>query len=242
MQARYERKFIINEIQKKAINAAFAPLFEADRHQVKNASYPIFSRYYDTFALDFYNQKIDGEFEHIKIRLRQYSKEFNNKNTCFLEGKYKENENQFKFRSLLDPKLDYYNPVNWIQSSNAQSLYLAHIVDLCSLIPTCNVYYDRTVYETWIEGQFVRLNFDYNICYMMPNEFELTDYIYKTRQSIGHDATILEVKTSSRELPNFITQIFRQYDVMEKRFSKYTESMLKLTQLTGDQGVNAKWN
>jgi hypothetical protein len=242
MQARFERKFIINDIQKSALWQAIHLLFETDKHQINRNSYPVFSRYYDTHNLDFFDQKMDGEFEHIKLRLRQYSNEFKLGQKCFLESKYKENEQQFKFRINLDPSSNYLNPLSWLENTSPQNLNLFKIINIASVVPTCNVFYERTALETWLHGQFIRLNFDSNICYLYPNEFEANDYVHKARQTLGHDATILEVKTTSREIPPVIMQIFRHYNVVERRFSKYTESMMKLSTTDTYQGVRRTWN
>ena len=65
-----------------------AALFKNDSYsKEKHRAYPVLSAYFDTSNLDYFYQKINGEFDHTKIRLRTYDRKFTHGTKVFLEAK-----------------------------------------------------------------------------------------------------------------------------------------------------------
>src|SRR3990167_2549007 len=100
---RYELKYVIDLQTYFKIKREISQLFKYDSSAGDSGKYGITSVYFDTANLDFFWEKIDGEENRIKIRLRTYSHNSlqtngKNKQEVFLEIKKKKNKNIYKKR------------------------------------------------------------------------------------------------------------------------------------------------
>lgn len=218
---RAEQKFIIDFNQYHIFREYVRFVGSVDSHRQCGNSYPVFSQYYDTKDLDFFYDKLNGEYEHIKVRKRQYSRILDLSEDSFFEGKLKHKEMirkiRFQTKDLKNIDIKHkmeYDFFKWILSKK-------------QLYPTCNVFYIREAYFIPHGTEMIRLNFDSNLLYLNTNQNEVTDELYRSRRCESHPI-ILEIKSSSVALPRTLTELLLKTAVRKTRFSKYASCISHL--------------
>ena len=204
MQTRYEYKFFLEYPQYQHLKQLCEFHFPKDTHYSKEP-YPVHSLYLDTKDLHFFNQKVNGEYFHHKIRLRQYEKSFDLSSPCFLELKTKRGDCQIKKRKPLNRALD------WQQESS----FWLPITEGVPLMPVSYVLYFREAFETLFDNQRLRITFDHN----------LSGHSYKIPtapcQEIFQSKVLMEIKFNKESIPEFLYQQIKNLEIERTRFSKY---------------------
>ena len=214
MKRRYEMKFLLSHSQYKLISDYISFIYERDNNSI-DKTYPVFSIYFDTKDKDFYYDKIDGYFYHLKVRARRYSQTFDSIENTLLELKQKENDISYKNntwkimdkKTILNTNLWDFNEVNKI------------IMKKNLLYPTVGVYYDREAYT----GPNIRITFDYNIIALPTSNLNVK--ANKSNQVLKEYFCVLEIKSDSKKLPKYLENILSKYNIRISSFSKYTESL-----------------
>lgn len=210
---RFERKFVITHKEYHMIAPTIKHLSLVDSHARNKSRYPVFTRYFDTPDRTFVQQKVEGEFEHVKIRMRSYSSRWHNHGPYFLEAKLKEKDCQHKVRIKISDLNDY--------SQNPEYLKIQNVIYDRALEPSCNIYYEREAYELNSENLKIRINFDHNICALFPEELSMTPHLLNERQLDHGEHILMEIKCSNIEFPNSLSQILGLLDTKIISFSKY---------------------
>lgn len=210
---RYERKFIISFSEYFLLRSALLLAGKPDAHAVKKQRYPVFSKYYDTDTFEFYSQKIEGEFKHVKIRERKYTTNWNTDTTCYLEAKIKQRDEQIKIRVRKDQNGNY--------PASPEYDCLQEIVYKSNLRASCNVYFEREAYYINCGNEQVKINFDHNICALFPQEHFMDMDLLNRREVSLCNEVLMEVKFGGIELPEKIIRLLKQADIRPTSFSKY---------------------
>lgn len=169
-------------------------------------SYPVFSQYFDTEDFLFWRQKINGEYIHEKIRLRQYVHTWQPEETCWVEFKLKRGESGYKWRQRLPRPVLKVTEFPEGYPLRYQGPYY----------PLCSVLYQREAFEMMTDGGRLRLTFDSSLRAKKHQE----DF-----QSLNLDFILLEIKSDEFELPGFLQQLLKEARVTQKSFSKYGAAM-----------------
>lgn len=220
--SRIEQKFRLNAVQADYFRERMRHLTEADH--ALDASYDVFSIYFDTPELDVARDKLDGEAERSKCRLRSYSQRLSAQSPVFLEIKSKSFDDQTKLRiplrfteSLLDPAQWYFlghgELTRWLTSPTASRL-----------LPICGVYFKREAFGDKEGVGGLRITMDSEITALLPHERSLTDTASRERNITGGDM-VLEVKTHAHQLPKGLERLLREVGANSFRFSKYVEAL-----------------
>lgn len=203
-------------------------LFSNDTHNQEGDSYPVLSAYFDTHDLKFLNQKINGEFDHNKIRLRVYANSLLESSFGFIEAKNKKNQEQNKIRIPINYHPKLLSHEEWVHIPHKG---IDEILSLgCNIYHALNIYYEREAYE-WsygVEGP-VRINFDKNLTVLPKSQLFVNYDILETYRIIPEDQVILEVKTPSGRIPDFIRKDLRSLGLEQQRISKYAEGFHALS-------------
>ena len=228
-KTRFEKKFLIDYASYVGIRAAVCQALEPDEFTGSQSAYPILSAYYDNESMEFYRQKIEGEFDHVKIRLRTYSPSLLTPGKFFLEAKIKHNNNQYKVRIPLDPKTkeecrQVLRPSFWASLEDKGVDVIGESLFSTNLFHVCSVYYEREVYDGMIGSDRIRFNFDTHLTSLMPGEFTATKELIASRNPLEYFA-IMEIKCEKSELPKAVLELLTMYSVHETRVSKYSESI-----------------
>jgi hypothetical protein len=222
-------KFILSFSEYYSFRERLSFYATRDEHGQKNGKYPVFSRYYDTHDMEFYFDKMEGEFDHIKIRTRAYTSSLDHPEKMFLEAKVKMDKRQIKVRLP-------YNPQTGIEEAIANSGHpdWTFFQEFCGrkvLRPTCNVYYEREAFSLQSGTDKIRLNFDSNILYLHKDENTINSKLLETRQILNPEEILLEIKHSSTVMPPFLQQELHNLNSQVTSFSKYANSITLLKNL-----------
>ncbi len=114
------------------------------------------------------NQKVDGEYQHLKVRLRSYQVDFLPEAEHFIETKYKEYDATHKLR-LRFPRSKLgmiQDPEKWMWDSAFRKKMPALLQESLlqrPLLPVKAVYYEREVFSGYLEYTDLRITFDTHI-------------------------------------------------------------------------------
>lgn len=187
---RFELKY---KIQQKHLDIARAHLSSIGKFEKK---YHVLSTYFDDWKNSAYQAKIDGDYERNKIRIRSYSKDFDEDSKLYLEKKTRKGQLISKERFEIDSKF----------MSSALSGRESHPW-LIGLLPKLTIYYFREEFVF----PWGRITLDSAIS-VRWNQFE---------KKINDG--ILEIKT---EQPFDTTQFKWLHEISKvQSFSKYATGM-----------------
>lgn len=186
VKEREETKYILSYHQ-------YQMLLQLLKNKYSVNTYHVRSNYYDTQNKDFLYQKLDGNFQKIKLRHRIY-----NLKESFFEAKVKNGKVNYKQRFYNLPQT-----WNYIQTVSKQKL------GTLILYPIIQVDYDRTAVDI---DQDLRITLDSNILYknLITNKIHQENHI-----------CILEIKTFM--IPSWLKLTLHRMNINESRFSKYQE-------------------
>ncbi len=227
---RYELKYILDWPTYYKIRKEIEPLFKQDPAGGRTGKYGVISVYYDTPDLKFFWEKMDGEEQRIKVRLRKYAHESQgteNKNNVFLEIKKKKDRNVMKKRVLLKEQTTALFLKNlsieksfiknldnqWIETLNE----VLCLQSLLRLQPTLVISYIREPFVS--KDNFpVRITFDSNVRYRHKNLSLTTCAMDK--HVLSPNQVIMEIKFTDY-FPQFMVQIIQRNMCEARTFSKY---------------------
>ncbi len=228
MQTRYERKYILTHNQYLLFKELIT--FSLPHDKFQSQEYPVMSLYYDDEALSFFYDKINGEFSHIKLRIRQYKDCFHWNTPCWVELKMKEGDTQLKKRIFYSAGIDH----NFLEYQNYLKLLRNNTFNpYTKLRPQCWIHFHREAFETLYSNYRLRITFDRNIKSLpyWNKSCELDQFNNLIFDNSGEDQVVLEVKYDLEQLPNFMLKLLSQIGCEEKSFSKYAAGLQLLYDL-----------
>lgn len=250
---RYELKYLLDWPTYFRIKRELQVLFKKDPAAGKQGKYDVISLYYDTPSLAFFWDKIEGEEERVKVRLRTYDhhdqkgENKEKKQDVFLELKKKKNRNVYKKRLLLDNEMqtrikahsthlqklfagkefikETKNSINKAEKELEQEiLHLHH--SRGELQPTLVVSYAREPLVS-ADNLNVRITFDSNVRYR-SKDFSLATK-HTDKHIIAPKHVIMEIKYTDY-FPQWLVQLIQKYKCEARAISKYcigVEHLLK---------------
>jgi len=219
---RYELKYIVDPQQVADLWAEMGGRLEADGHNGAHGGYKISSVYYDSEDLQCYWEKVDGEKNRRKVRLRTYlNEEGLPQGMSFLEIKQRINRTVQKRRTDLGMKdaqrfLQTGSPPEGIRHPRVieEIAYLRHAFQLR---PTLVVSYKRKAfYGVFDDG--LRVTLDYHVkC--------RADALDAACGEWGHymlppDRVVMEVKVNDK-VPLWLSLLLGRFSIVATRISKY---------------------
>jgi hypothetical protein len=221
---RVEHKYLLTTQQYLAIRGLVSNI--CGGNDSKLSTYPVTSLYYDTPNKEYFFQKVNGEHRHLKIRIRKYSKDFEDSSKSWLETKIKIDDRITKKRQGFDSKNDIKKPKDWPLTTRHDLLIerAQHVIR-----PSCFISYDREAFEMLHKSNKLRITFDHNISAYKPNETRT--HIHKIFSSYTHKKILLEIKYHKSEYPVFLQKLLHQFSLKRVYFSKYAEGFNFLEQI-----------
>jgi hypothetical protein len=186
-----------------------------------NLSYKVRSLYFDNFDYKCVDEKLAGEKNRSKYRLRVYNNNFDN---IKLEVKIKNNSISFKKSFKVDKQFcvklinNYDLSIQDITDHELknQVIYMKHNW----FKPASIVNYDREAF--FYSKNFLRITFDKNITSELSN-LDFFNLNYQRQKIFTNDLVVMEVKFKNY-IPNFIVDIFQKYNITRSAISKYVLS------------------
>lgn len=231
---RYELKYLISPRQYQKLNTIMQVMGTPDPHS-KSDFYPIMSIYYDDIDKNATYDKINGEYFHTRIRMRKYSTQLNDpEQPFFLELKFKSNTRSEKTRIQLPSDVKWANPNWWKEIKDPKINIFLSYMNRHPLIRSTIVFYQRRAYEL---PAGIRLNFDQCLLHLDPHETEVkTDHFYLNTQ-LPLTQRILEIKSPSPALPQYLTNLLNRNQIEPHRFSKFAGAMQHQSESYRESGI-----
>jgi hypothetical protein len=232
--ARLEYKYLLPSSRLEEVRRLILPHVEMDPYSQLRPSndYTVRSTYWDTPALDFYEEKLAGLMERKKLRIRSYD-ESPDHARVFLELKRKTGNAVEKNRSLLPygncsalfatGDVDRYVPCgNDGLSSHENAKRFLYFVHTLMLRPCIHTIYEREAYFSKFDHR-LRITFDkrlrYRSCTTMQSMFQDSCVEYALTNQF-----VLEVKTNTG-IPMWLGRMLSRLDVVHEAVSKYAICM-----------------
>ncbi len=234
MKLRFEKKYLVPNIQLDALRERFMPFLRADIYagieQFGYPEYTVRSIYFDSHDKKALDEKIAGVEERKKLRIRGYNTCDNN-SKVFLEIKRKIGNRIYKNRSLIPYAKTQETLLFGPDESLMESLKLKNQQDDAmrflyqlkkhNMSPLNLIVYEREAYH----GKFnsdLRVTFDKNVrSAIYPRIDDLFDESALTY--IWDNHFILEVKYFDPPMPGFIKTIIEDFKLQSQALSKFTE-------------------
>ena len=220
---RYEKKFLLNEAQYKAVMPILMQYMRLDEHCQEGKEYTIYNIYYDTDDASIIRHSLSKPYYKEKLRLRTYGIPSSLNSKVFLELKKKIGGIVNKRRAVLTLGEAYKflesgtRPSN-LDYMNAQVLNeIAYYLMNHAVKPTSYISYDRSALFGKDDSNF-RITFDHNI---ITRREELN--IEKGRfgeELLGSDKYLMEVKVTSA-FPVWLAKLLSENNIHKISFSKY---------------------
>jgi SPX domain protein involved in polyphosphate accumulation len=247
---RYELKYIIPWSYVEPVSRFVEAYCELDYHSTKASDhfYEVNTLYFDTPGCQFLQQRLSGKINRFNMRVRSYGD--GSKPPYYLEIKHKRNTRIKKFRATARPEewpLILADPSFRVDSKQSSSerankerfLYLATTYAIEPKVLTC---YRRRAYFSTIDD-YARVTMDINLRCRDESTLSLTpddrmiSYDYENTFGANHlsdnASVVLELKCVQGQVPTWMVDLIRHFQLKQQGFSKYMNSMLS-TQ--GDSG------
>lgn len=226
MTERVELKYLVDDRAKDWLLGRLHEYLVPAPYTDERAVYPIMSLYFDTPALRFYTEKLDGEAIRNKVRLRGYGHRWEDLDPCFLEVKHKIDARLVKFRKRLGAFQPHHRrPESWPLTTGDDRL--AALAHRYPLRPTVQILYQRQAYESPFCPR-LRIAFDSRLVALHPDEAPGEATCERAdRLCLRETQFIFEIKADG-VLPGWVVGALHAGALVERRISKYVLGVEKL--------------
>lgn len=218
-----ESKFMVKAAQACELHQLFANFCQPDSHGIKGV-YEVLSIYYDTPGLEFLNEKIHGEFNKTKVRIRLYRNEAGEEwhDPCL---EIKQRTGSLVAKSRLDlENASIHDLLNidlrdLILERVANPVFIKSFADKI-VKPVIMVHYRRKALQfTQIEG--LRFTFDDLLTGVLPTAAAFSpDYDFTSHSIMQNHGNVFEIKSYSTVPDSILSQLERK-GIQQQSFSKF---------------------
>ncbi len=163
---RFELKYRVNAFDFYRLRNAIRPFAQPDNFTIiaPPGGYLVRTLYFDTFNLKSYHEKMNGDHERIKFRLRTYTREFNDQTEIRAEMKVRKGNAMEKYGVMISPDeyLHFIQTKHWPLNSNPVLQEFERHVHLWGLRPQVLVEYQREGYHDR-DKKGIRITFDQKV-------------------------------------------------------------------------------
>lgn len=222
MAERRELKYLISIRQKNEIISFLKHFCIMDSHiKTQESYYEVLSTYYDSPNFKSYAEKINGEKNRIKFRIRKYG---DNK-LKYIELKRKFEDIIIKSRIKLENDVNIFEK-KFIESDlfkskanqEKQTIHEAiYLKEKYALEPKINILYNRTALID-IAGTGIRITIDQDLRCAKVNDEKTYKDMYE--YFVDRKYAVLEIKLN-RQIPKWVYQLVKSFNLTRTAFSKY---------------------
>ena len=212
---RYERKYLLTQMQKETVLKAMQPYMTLDKY----GRTTIRNLYYDTDTYLLIRRSIEKPAYKEKLRIRSYSRA-DADSAVFVELKKKYQSVVYKRRISVP----YAEATAWLsgEKHTEKHTQIASEIDYFldyygSLHPTVFLSYEREAYFCNDDSDF-RITFDDNI-FCRQHDLSLESEVYGT-PILPEGKVLMEIKCSGG-IPLWMTQVLSKEKIYKASFSKY---------------------
>jgi len=222
---RFEFKYHIPKQIADRIIPQMLNYMDYDPYVDEKEYYEVNSLYMDSHDFKSYHEKVDGIMNRKKLRVRSYTKGYDNESNMFAEIKRKSGEAILKDRIIIkggDFKSFLENPFNLLKTEEYHGSFLNEFLyeyTSNNMKPVVLVSYKRKPFFSKFDRRF-RVTFDYDLHVSKPN----SHHFESEYDQIFHDIVIMEVKFNGA-LPKWFHDIIEMYNLQKDVFSKYCQGI-----------------
>lgn len=184
--------------------------------------YLVRSLYYDTDQYASYHEKMDGNNERVKLRIRSYSKYPEKNIPIRVELKNRERDLVIKKSSFVTYKeyLSFIENGHWANTNDPVLMeFESHMLSKLHK-PKVLIEYKREGYETRVKNG-LRITFDFKVNSAHSNNLFPEHSFFREHNS---DLVIMEIKYKD-ELPSWVTNLVETYGLKIIANSKFTQGI-----------------
>ena len=222
---RFELKYRISILDFHKMRIALRPYMVKDYYTNKASpnGYLIRSLYYDTYDYRAYQEKMAGDHERIKFRLRTYTTD--NVENPRIRVEMKVRKGNAMEKHVVHVSTDDYNYFikrnKWPANDNPMLQEFERYIHLWNLKPQVLIQYYREGYEDR-EKDGIRITFDQNVCAAHCNNLFPKDPVFF--RNFQQNTVILEIKCKNNH-PIWLRDFVRNYGLRWVANSKFTQAI-----------------
>ncbi len=222
---RLELKYRISFMQYHKLKIALYPYMKADyyTHNADKKRYLVRSLYFDTYDYSIYQEKMSGDSERIKFRLRSYSEELNDDTLIKVEMKVRQANAMEKLgeQISLEQYLHFIKKKRWPEHDSPVLNEFERYVHLKALKPQVLIKYLREGYaDRAREG--IRVTFDHKVKSSHSSSlFPSRKLFFREHHPHG---VIFEIKCRDHQ-PDWLNKVIRDYGLKLVANSKFTQGI-----------------
>ncbi|MCC5929267.1 MAG: polyphosphate polymerase domain-containing protein [Cyclobacteriaceae bacterium] len=188
----------------------------------QDKGYLVRSLYYDTHQYRSYHEKMSGDNERVKFRIRTYSHQLQENTRIRVELKGRKSGLVIKKSCVVSPDeyLHFIKTGHWISANEPVLTEFERYLYLQDLQPKIITQYYREGYETRINSD-VRITFDHDVRSAHAESLFPEHAFYKEH---NHNSVVLEIKFSD-DPPKWVTRLSHQYGLRVVANSKFTQGI-----------------
>ncbi|UCC50300.1 MAG: polyphosphate polymerase domain-containing protein [Anaerolineaceae bacterium] len=223
---RLEVKYLVDRTTRTALNRDIQALMRPDKYAGPDGYYRVRSLYFDTADYMAYGQKISGEAERHKLRIRAYGDDPSQSPLVRLEVKSR--YISFIYKVVVDVSRQEYQEIDCafnrrqmppmhIWSNQDTSTEFIRLKQLYNFEPRILLQYRRQAYER-NDLNRVRVNFDDEL--IASRDLEMLGPMRGARNLLRYGHSIFEIKVDN-VLPTWLHLLISKYDLNNQAFSKF---------------------
>tara|TARA_B100002003_G_scaffold145433_1_gene134703 strand:+ start:294 stop:998 length:705 start_codon:yes stop_codon:yes gene_type:complete len=218
-ETRFELKYQLSLFEYQKIKCALAGFTDFDKYTMATPRkmYPVRSLYFDTFNYNAYVEKITGENNRVKLRLRSYYKTKDSSPFVNVELKTRRGLNIIKHSARVSTgEYDYFiKRRRWSDNKVGVLIDFERLVLLNDLKPNLLVDYYREAHVPKDKSD-VRITFDHSMRFAKSSLLFSKSLFFRSKDI----KVIMEIKTKG-EGPQWLQHIVRSYGLKAVPNSKY---------------------
>jgi hypothetical protein len=221
---RYELKYRLNLWQYNQVKHALVPYMKMDSFSLRapERKYLVRSLYYDSSDYLSYQEKVDGSFGRIKMRLRSYTNSGEERGPVRVELKTRRGNTMVKYCSFVSftEYEEFLQSKHWPSTEDAVLSEFERLVLVRNQSPKLLVEYRREGYEPRDKSGY-RVTFDHRVRSAAAKTLFPHQPLFR-----GHYANevIMEVKCRDQR-PLWLTNLMLRYGLKFTANSKYVQGV-----------------
>lgn len=221
---RYELKYRINLWQYNQVRLALAPYMKKDKYTFRapHQKYLVRSLYYDSPDYMSYKEKVDGNFGRIKMRLRTYTDNPEERGPVRAELKTRRGNTMVKYWTFVtaDECEEFINTKHWPNTQNPVLSEYERLVHVRNQGPKVLIEYHREGYEPRDKSGY-RVTFDHGVRSFAAAQLYPARPHWRDHYS---NYVIMEVKCRNQRPPMLVNLMLR-YGLKYTANSKYVQGI-----------------
>lgn len=221
---RFEEKFVLDPFLYRQVVSGLSGYMKKDDFSLagENGRYFVGSLYYDTSYYKAYIEKITGERNRVKLRIRSYYPRYEDAGFVSVELKTREGRQIIKFgtHAPIEAYDHYMATGSWGDTDDPVLIEFERIARLQCQRPKLVVEYEREVFVP-LEPSKLRISFDHAMCYCRADTLFPENPIYRWQTE---SPIILEIKTPD-DGPRWLQQLVRDLSLKSQPHSKYANAV-----------------